>query len=977
MTMLETLCMVCMTDKGTAAVCPRCGFTESAEAASPTHLPPRTLLQARYVVGRVLGEGGFGITYLGWDETLALRVAIKEFLPHYLATRSADRVSVQVHQHEKVGEFAYGLEKFLDEARLLARFADHPGIVAVRDFFAAHRTGYLVMNYLDGMTFQDYLTRQGGRIGLDQALSILLPVMDTLEEIHAAGLLHRDISPDNLFLPTGKPAKLIDFGAARAALGERSCSLSVIVKPGYAPEEQYRSRGQQGPWTDLYALGATFYCALTGQRPPPAPDRFYQDTLLPPSALGALLPPAAESILLKALAVRAEQRFQAVGEFRAALEWALEGAGTADRAMTTPSATPALPIAVEEPGSARSETLKDRYWLAKKLEQNEWGTTFLAVDQETRQQCLIKQFSLRRAEDWKSIELFEREAKTLEHLDHPHIPKYLDYFAEERQGDQHLFLVREYVPGKTLAQCMADGRHFTEQEVVAIARTLTEVLCYLHQFSPPLIHRDIKPDSILLSQDQQLYLVDFGAVQDRLRPGEGFTVAGTFDYMPPEQKKGKAVPASDIYSLGATLIHLLSRIPPSRLRDKDQRLQFRSQVNISREFGRILEKMVEPRLERRHQTAMDLRADLHKADVAIQQGQTAKAFDRRWLIAGPVGFLLLSGAILAWRYLGTPTTAPLPSLPPIELQSRGTPPTAPLPSLPPTELQSRDDAIGTQVTEGVQLATIARANVADYYAHRGQAPANRTAAGLSLNPTDTSGNYVTQVDIVNGRIDITYGNNANPAISGKVLSLTPYESKDFNVVWRCGNAPAPPNLRELGSAAGGHHAVYQTSTVATQYQSTACAAIAAIPGIPGGSPIRSQITEGLGLAAGIKTAVAEFYMSIGQLPTNRVKIGLTPNPTDTAGRFVKQVEVTNGRIDITYGNEANAAIAGKVLSLTPYEIGQTGSITWRCGNSPAPHDMQPLGSASGGNAAAYQASTVDNQYLPPDCRLLEDARRNQ
>lgn len=387
MTTLQTLCMGCMTDKGTVEVCPRCGFVESDQPISPAHLPPRTLLQARYVVGRVLGEGGFGITYLGWDETLALRVAIKEFLPHYLAARNGNGISVRVYQGEQAGEFAYGLERFLDEARRLARFADHSGIVAARDFFTAHHTGYLVMNYLEGITFQEHLARQGGRIPLDQALQILSPVMDALREVHAVGLLHRDISPDNLFLPTGKPAKLIDFGAARAALGEHSRSLSVIVKPGYAPEEQYRSRGQQGPWTDIYALGATFYCALTGQRPPPAPDRFYQDTLLPPSALDAVLSPAVESVLLQALAVRAERRFQTVAEFQAALEKAMEKAGVGDRALAaTPSVTPTAPPVGAESAAARSEVPKDRYWLAEKLGQNAGKTTLPAAVWDTPRQ---------------------------------------------------------------------------------------------------------------------------------------------------------------------------------------------------------------------------------------------------------------------------------------------------------------------------------------------------------------------------------------------------------------------------------------------------------------------------------------------------------------------------------------------------------------------------------------------------------------
>ncbi|HRZ08172.1 MAG TPA: serine/threonine-protein kinase [Candidatus Competibacteraceae bacterium] len=316
---ISGLCMGCMSETGGAAVCPQCGFDERTAPVSPLYLPPRTVLQGRYTVGRVLGEGGFGITYLGWDHTLAIRVAIKEFLPRELAARGTDGRAISAYRGDLAGAFQYGLEKFLEEARVLARFAEHQGIVAVRDFFPAHGTGYLVMSYLEGLTLKDYLARQGGRIAFKPALAILMPVMDALRSVHEVGLLHRDISPDNIFITRDRQVKLIDFGAARAALGAHSRSLSVILKPGYAPPEQYGSQGRQGPWTDVYAVGATLYQMLTGEMPPEAPDRLYQDTLKPPTAYGADLPQTAELALFKALAVRMEQRFQSVADLQAAL----------------------------------------------------------------------------------------------------------------------------------------------------------------------------------------------------------------------------------------------------------------------------------------------------------------------------------------------------------------------------------------------------------------------------------------------------------------------------------------------------------------------------------------------------------------------------------------------------------------------------------------------------------------------------------
>ncbi|RLA86772.1 MAG: serine/threonine protein kinase, partial [Deltaproteobacteria bacterium] len=283
------------------------------------YLPQGTELQSRYVIESLLGHGGFGITYSAFDRILKVRVAIKEYLPRQLATRAEGQTKVSVYSGDAIQHYQYGLRKFMEEAQAVARFSHHPNIVSARDYFEANGTAYMVMEYVEGVTLKEYLNKKGGRISFEEAQGIMMPVMDALREVHQVGLLHRDVSPDNVYITTSAQVKILDFGAARYQAGEQSKSLSVILKPGYAPEEQYRSSGKQGPWTDIYAVGATIYKALTGKTPPDALDRKEEDTLEPPSQLGVAIPLSAEEALLKALAVTASQRFQSMGEFQQAL----------------------------------------------------------------------------------------------------------------------------------------------------------------------------------------------------------------------------------------------------------------------------------------------------------------------------------------------------------------------------------------------------------------------------------------------------------------------------------------------------------------------------------------------------------------------------------------------------------------------------------------------------------------------------------
>jgi serine/threonine protein kinase len=315
----EQLCMGCMGDRAGAQVCPLCGWEEGTPPELPVQLTARTLISEKYLLGRVLGQGGFGITYLAWDLLLNRKLAIKEYFPREICGRGRDSLTLQPLSQKSQHDYQYGLSKFVEEGRNLARFRDYPGIVSLLDFFEGNGTAYIVMAYMEGMTFKQYLEEQGGKITFDQALAILNPVMDALREVHRIGMLHRDISPDNVYLNRDRQVKILDFGATRYAMREQSQNLTVMIKPGYAPLEQYSSGGKQGPWSDVYATAATFYRALTGRAPSEAPDRLAQDDLVAPSRMSIAIPQASETALLKALAVHHQNRFQNMEDFQKAI----------------------------------------------------------------------------------------------------------------------------------------------------------------------------------------------------------------------------------------------------------------------------------------------------------------------------------------------------------------------------------------------------------------------------------------------------------------------------------------------------------------------------------------------------------------------------------------------------------------------------------------------------------------------------------
>jgi serine/threonine protein kinase len=267
------------------------------------------------------------------------------------------------------------------------------------------------------------------------------------------------------------------------------------------------------------------------------------------------------------------------------------------------------------------QLLQNRYQLQYLLGNNGIRQTWLALDLQApdvqKKQVVVKILAFGGAVQWDDLKLFEREAQILQQLNHPRIPKYVDYFCID---DQTLWfgLVQEYIPGESLKELLVLGKRFTQKQARKIAVEVLNILTVLHELNPVVLHRDIKPSNLIWGEDDRIYLVDFGAVQDRAaKEGVSFTVVGTYGYAPMEQFGGRAVAASDLYALGASLIHLLTGTSPSDLPQRDLRIQFTERVNLSPSFVSWLQKMTEPAPEQRFTTAQE-------ALIALKSGLTTK-----------------------------------------------------------------------------------------------------------------------------------------------------------------------------------------------------------------------------------------------------------------------------------------------------------------------------------------------------------------
>ena len=329
-------------------------------------LTPGTRL-GEFEFQHVLGHGGFGVTYLGWDTVLQSNVAIKEYMPAHIAIRGGD-LTILPKTREDEQDYRWGLDRFLDEARMLARF-DHPGIVRVRRFFEAHGTAYIVMEHLEGQTLYA-LYKSKKVLSESQLRSVVTPILDALEQIHAAEFLHRDIKPGNIMFRADGMPTLIDFGAARTSVAMRSQTMTAIVTPGYSPIEQYSTSKnvKQGPWTDIYSVGAVLYRGITGTVPDDATARVMDDGLVPAAqAKAGKFSKTFTDAVDWALQLRSDNRPQSVQEWRGFWRGVRPGGGRLPRVSAPTSRRPRSESAARGRGLPYSAWLPCWRWGARHI----------------------------------------------------------------------------------------------------------------------------------------------------------------------------------------------------------------------------------------------------------------------------------------------------------------------------------------------------------------------------------------------------------------------------------------------------------------------------------------------------------------------------------------------------------------------------------------------------------------------------------
>lgn len=316
-------CIGCMKPLTAEGRCAYCGLQQQKYRPIPRCLRPGMRLRDRYVLGRVLGEGSFGISYIAWDCLLDTVVAIKEYFPASLVSRHISEededTNVYIYEKKESQKYQECLKKYLGEAKSLSAYYDLDGIVSVRDFFYANNTAYIVMGYVDGISVKEYVEKNGPIEG-EKFIHMLEPVIQSLAKVHQTGVLHRDISPDNILLTRDEKLVLIDFGAARKENINMTRSMTVVFKRGFSPEEQYRTRGQQGAWTDVYALCATAYYALTGKAPDESIQRVLEDDMPSLTEMTDVdLPMQQKRAFMKGMTVDFHHRYQTMDELYQAL----------------------------------------------------------------------------------------------------------------------------------------------------------------------------------------------------------------------------------------------------------------------------------------------------------------------------------------------------------------------------------------------------------------------------------------------------------------------------------------------------------------------------------------------------------------------------------------------------------------------------------------------------------------------------------
>lgn len=309
------LCMGCMNEIGdNVTICPICGYDETNLVQESYYLGPGTVIGGKYIAGRVLEYGGYSVTYLGWDAESSRKITIREYLPSDFSTRAKGETEVTIYSGDALEQFEEGLSTFLNEGNTMEHLPDVKGIARVYDCIAENETGYIINEYLEGQSLKEILDT-GKIYGWEEAMQIIQPLLEGLKQIHESQVMHYDIAPENVVITNSGEVKLVNFGATKYSTTSNSKSLAIILKPGYAPEEQYRSMGEKGAWSDVYAVAALMYRMITGTVPDESVERAMIDNLKAPSEMGVKLPKPAENALLNALNVYRENRTSSAEQF--------------------------------------------------------------------------------------------------------------------------------------------------------------------------------------------------------------------------------------------------------------------------------------------------------------------------------------------------------------------------------------------------------------------------------------------------------------------------------------------------------------------------------------------------------------------------------------------------------------------------------------------------------------------------------------
>lgn len=316
-------CMNCMKEYSEDLVkCPHCGFHKDTPNKEPYHLKPGTIVDKKYIIGNVIGFGGFGVIYKAWDQALERVVAVKEYFPTAFLARVEGKTDTFVFDQKNQEMFLKGKTEFLEEARNLAKFNQHPIIVNIFDYFEENGTAYFVMEYLDGVNLRSYvseLAKRGKKLSVESSVMIVQSVLGALKAVHSSGILHRDIKPGNIFVCKNGTIKLIDFGAAKFSDTDAEKTKTVIITTGYAPVEQYQTHGKQGAYTDIYAIGAVLYELVTGIKPDESINRKVDDIVEDPMKINPEVTQVLNNAIMRAMAVKADIRFQSVDDFSKAI----------------------------------------------------------------------------------------------------------------------------------------------------------------------------------------------------------------------------------------------------------------------------------------------------------------------------------------------------------------------------------------------------------------------------------------------------------------------------------------------------------------------------------------------------------------------------------------------------------------------------------------------------------------------------------